>query len=69
MRFAATGSACAGFAPLGISAGVMPQKREMQTLWVVLPLQYAIRHAIAGATAWFGAVLAPWELEILLLAL
>jgi hypothetical protein len=48
------GSPAPASGALGISAGVMPQKWEMQTLWIVLPLQYAIRHAIAGRRRGLG---------------
>lgn len=46
---------------LGIPAGSILQKREMQAPWAVLPLQYAVGLAFAGAIAPFGPLHASWE--------
>ena len=54
LRFNGLGLAFAGLSLLGITAGSILQKREGQAPWVVLPMQYAVGLAFAGAVSPFG---------------
>ncbi|MCJ2187806.1 DMT family transporter [Novosphingobium beihaiensis] len=73
MRFHALGLLFAGLALLGITAGSILQKRETQAPWVVLPTQYAVGLALAGAATPFAPFHASWHpgfiLPVLWLAL
>lgn len=61
MRFDLLGLAFAGLSLLGITAGSIFQKREKQAPWVVLPTQYAVGLAVAGAVSPFGAFHGSWD--------
>jgi drug/metabolite transporter (DMT)-like permease len=73
MRFDLDGLAFAGLSLLGITAGSILQKREKQAPWVVLPTQYAVGLAFAGAVSPLGEFRGSWEpgfvLAVLWLAL
>lgn len=61
MRFQASGVAFAALSLLGITAGSLLQKRETQAPWVVLPLQYGVGLACAGALSPLAAFHADWS--------
>ncbi|SEJ87464.1 EamA-like transporter family protein [Sphingomonas sp. OV641] len=61
MQFDLLGLAFAALSLLGITAGSILQKREKQAPWVVLPTQYAVGLAFAGAVAPFGACYGSWD--------
>jgi drug/metabolite transporter (DMT)-like permease len=61
MRFDLLGLAFAGLSLLGITAGSILQKREKQAPWVVLPTQYAVGLALAGAVSPFSAFYGSWD--------
>lgn len=61
MRFNALGLAFAGLSLLGITVGSILQKRETQAPWVVLPMQYAVGLAFAGAVSPLGPFHASWH--------
>jgi drug/metabolite transporter (DMT)-like permease len=73
MRFDLKGLAFAGLSLLGITAGSILQKREKQAPWVVLPTQYAVGLAFAGAVSPLGEFRGSWDagfvLPVLWLAL
>ncbi|HZG31948.1 MAG TPA: DMT family transporter [Sphingopyxis sp.] len=56
----------AGLSLLGITAGSIVQKRETQAPWAVLPLQYGVGLAFAGAVVPFGPLHASWDPGFLL---
>ena len=60
-RFDAVGLLFAGISLTGITLGSILQKREEQAPWVVLPLQYVVGLAFAGAIAPFGPLHVSWE--------
>ena len=60
LHVSALGLVFAGLSLLGITAGSILQKRETQAPWTVLPLQYAVGLACAGALTPFGAFDASW---------
>jgi drug/metabolite transporter (DMT)-like permease len=66
MRFDALGLMFAGLSLLGITAGSILQKRETQAPWVVLPLQYAVGLAFAGAITPLAPFRASWDLAFVL---
>ena len=61
MRFNALGLLFAGLSLIGITAGSILQKQETQAPWVVLPMQYAVGLAFAGAVSPFGPFRASWD--------
>jgi drug/metabolite transporter (DMT)-like permease len=61
MRFDLLGLAFAGLSLLGITAGSILQKREKQAPWVVLPMQYAVGLAFAGAVSPLGEFRGSWD--------
>ncbi|WEK02261.1 MAG: DMT family transporter [Candidatus Sphingomonas phytovorans] len=61
MRFNLLGLAFASLSLLGITAGSILQKREKQAPWVVLPMQYAVGLAFAGAVSPLGDFRASWD--------
>lgn len=61
MRFNVLGLVFAGLSLLGITIGSILQKRETQAPWVVLPMQYAVGLAFAGAVSPLGPFRASWE--------
>ncbi|MBB5713128.1 DMT family transporter [Sphingomonas xinjiangensis] len=61
MRFDLLGLAFAALSLLGITAGSILQKREQQAPWVVLPTQYAVGLAFAGAVSPFGPFYGSWD--------
>ncbi|HEV2518391.1 MAG TPA: DMT family transporter [Devosia sp.] len=61
MRFDLLGLVFAGLSLLGITAGSILQKREKQAPWVVLPTQYAVGLAFAGAISPLGAFQGSWD--------
>lgn len=61
MRFDALGLLFAAMSLVGITAGSIVQKGEDQAPWVVLPMQYVVGLAFAGAIAPFGPLHASWE--------
>lgn len=61
LQFAGLGLLFAALSLLGITAGSILQKREIQAPWAVLPLQYAVGLAFAGALAPFGPLEASWH--------
>jgi drug/metabolite transporter (DMT)-like permease len=61
MQFDLLGLAFAALSLLGITAGSILQKREKQAPWVVLPTQYAVGLAFAGAVSPFGAFYGSWD--------
>lgn len=61
MRFNLLGLAFASLSLLGITAGSLLQKREKQAPWVVLPMQYAVGLAFAGAMSPLGDFHASWD--------
>lgn len=73
MRFDLIGLASAGLSLLGITSGSILQKREKQAPWVVLPTQYAVGLAFAGAVSPLGEFHGSWDagfvLPVLWLAL
>ena len=69
MRFNALGLMFAGLSLLGITAGSILQKRETQAPWVVLPLQYAVGLAFAGAISPLAPFRASWDPAFILSAL
>lgn len=73
MRFDLLGLAFAGLSLLGITAGSILQKREKQAPWMILPMQYAVGLAFAGAASPLGEFHASWDagfvLPVLWLAL
>ena len=60
-RFHVLGLLFAGLSLAGITAGSILQKRETQAPWVVLPMQYAVGLAFAGALSPLGPFRASWE--------
>ena len=66
MRFDLLGLAFAGLSLAGITAGSILQKREKQTPWVVLPMQYAVALAFAAAVSPFGDFRASWDAGFIL---
>lgn len=60
-RFDASGLLFAGLSLVGITVGSILQKGEGQAPWVVLPMQYMVGLAFAGAIAPFGPLHASWE--------
>jgi drug/metabolite transporter (DMT)-like permease len=61
MQFDRLGLAFAALSLLGITAGSILQKREKQAPWVVLPTQYAVGLAFAGAVSPLGAFYGSWD--------
>lgn len=61
MQFDLLGLAFAALSLLGITAGSILQKREKQAPWVVLPTQYAVGLAFAGAVSPLGAFCGSWD--------
>lgn len=60
-RFDAFGIVFAILSLAGITFGSILQKREDQAPWVVLPMQYVVGLAFAGAVAPFGPLHASWQ--------
>lgn len=60
-RFDALGLVFAGLSLLGITFGSILQKQETQAPWVVLPMQYVVGLAFAGAVSPFGPFIASWD--------
>lgn len=66
MRFNLLGLAFAGLSLLGITAGSILQKRVKQAPWVVLPTQYAVGLAFAGAVSPLGEFHGSWGMGFVL---
>jgi drug/metabolite transporter (DMT)-like permease len=66
MRFNLLGLAFAGLSLLGITAGSILQKRVKQAPWVVLPSQYAVGLAFAGAVSPLGEFHGSWDMGFVL---
>ncbi|MEI4508895.1 DMT family transporter [Sphingopyxis sp. CCNWLW253] len=60
-RFDMLGLLFAGLSLAGITTGSILQKKEDQAPWIVLPMQYIVGLAFAGAIAPFGPLHASWE--------
>ncbi len=66
MRFNLAGLMFAGLSLLGITAGSILQKREKQPPWTVLPMQYAVGLAFAGAVSPLGEFRISWDAGFIL---
>lgn len=61
MRFDVLGLFFGGLSLAGITIGSILQKRETQAPWIVLPMQYAVGLAFAGAVSPLGEFRASWD--------
>ncbi len=66
MRFDVLGLTFAGLSLFGITVGSILQKREKQAPWIVLPTQYAVGLAFAGAVSPLGDFRASWDVGFVL---